>query len=387
MEKVKIERVKVFLRVKAEETVEDETLSIYNFDRVFKGRDQDSLFTAVSPLIEMALEGFNTTVFTYGQTGSGKTYTMEGTEVNPGLIPLTLRKIFKENNNNIFITVIEIYNEKIYNLLQKEKETVKIRESGSKIFLDKNIQEECDSLEGAMEVFKTAVSNRRTGTNGVNSESSRSHMVFIIETEKGSKITLVDLAGSEKHSVFNFSIKKIKPENPEKSLESSNINKSLLYLSRIINKLSEGSTGHINYRDSKLTFILRDSLNQDSLLAVIGTVDLNDQIETKSTINFLCTAKKIRLNIKNLSPENTEELKMEIKKLTEENKKLKKENMKVEEIKKQIKKIREIEEKVERIENTVGLIEKKNNELGNALFNKIYNEKIEEIKKITENYP
>ncbi|KAI5125950.1 hypothetical protein NEPAR06_1124 [Nematocida parisii] len=414
-----MERVKVFLRVKGEKrdgsfmfsdnSVIDKT-GMYDFDRIFYGSNQDDVFQSVSPLISMALNGYSTTVFTYGQTGSGKTYTMEGTEESLGLIPLTIKKIYSENVSKVTLSVIEVYNEKIYDLLSMNQ--VNVRESTAGVVLDRIQVVECNKFEEAMEVFRSGIRNRTTGSNGVNSRSSRSHMVFTISLEKPSetytiesKITLVDLAGSEKLSYdssvkseredarqsIGFMSKRLKTS--EKTLETSNINKSLLCLSRIISTLSADSKAkHINYRDSKLTFILRDSLSQNSNLAIIGTVDPEDQTETKSTISFLSAAKKIKLTPQLKTNEKVaEKLINQIKCLTAQNQNLKDQlsilqekaqknsakvyleaiSSSIEEMTALIQRVTAATSSANRIHEQVKTVKLKNNELGNLLFDQL----------------
>ncbi|EHY65991.1 hypothetical protein NEAUS03_2181 [Nematocida ausubeli] len=415
-----MERVKVFLRVKGEKrdgafmfsenSVIDKS-GMYDFDKIFYGKDQTNVFQSLCPLITMALSGYSTTVFTYGQTGSGKTYTMEGTADSPGLIPLTIKKIFDEKVKNVTISVIEIYNEKIFDLLSLDQ--INVRESSAGIVLDRIQAVECPTLDAAMGVFNAGIKNRRTDCNEVNSRSSRSHMVFTISLAKEtdhflaeSKITLVDLAGSEKLSYdkhgrserenargsgSEFLIKKQK--TADKSLETSNINKSLLCLSRIISTLSADSKAkYINYRDSKLTFLLRDSLSQNSNLAIIGAVQPEDQAETKSTIGFLSTAKKIKLSPELKTSEKTaEKLINQIKALTAQNHDLKDKvnellekqsrgdkedflksiNSSLEEAKHLMQRIDLASKAADKIKEQLSTIKAKNNELGFAVFNKM----------------
>ncbi|KAI5189909.1 hypothetical protein NEMIN01_0772 [Nematocida minor] len=417
-----MDRVKVFLRVKGDKrdgvfSFSDhsvlDTSGVYDFDRIFYGFEQETVFKSISPMIDMCMDGYNMTVFTYGQTGSGKTYTMEGTPAHPGIIPLSIRKVFDKKVSSLSISVVEVYNEKIFDLVSESALTVRDGKSG--VVLDGVRTVECQSEQDAMQVFEKASENRRTGSNGINSKSSRSHMIFtmcIVKEMEGfmieSKITLVDLAGSEKMDLENasdsseYAVKKQKLSN--KSLETSNINRSLLYLSRIISTLSsESRARHINYRDSKLTFILRDSLSQDSNLAIIGTVEPEDQTETKSTINFLSAAKKIKLTPKSTADEKTtEKLISQIRHLSSENTKLKtqiKSLLDVQErahsswalealgaaaetMQKMIAKTERANQRVDGFEKLLKKVREENNSIGSLLFQKLLDLKLKEIDEI-----
>ncbi|EQB62029.1 kinesin-like protein [Vairimorpha apis BRL 01] len=158
----------------------------------------------------------------------------------------------------------------------------------------------------------------------MNLESSRSHSIFTVYIKnlsnnvvKESKLSFVDLAGSER--LRNLELENVKIK------ETGNINKSLFCLGQIIYKLSEDSSKHIGYRDSKLTFLLKDSLGGNSKLRVIGNVCLDYKSDTINTLNFLCRLKMIN----NIAFTNSEfindipDLKNQLKILDQENQKLK----------------------------------------------------------------
>jgi kinesin family protein 15 len=164
--------------------------------------------------------------------------------------------------------------------------------------------------------------NRKVSTTQMNENSSRSHTVFTIileRMEKGifrkSRLCFVDLAGSER----------LKEQGLERRQEMCNINKSLLCLGKIVNKLSSNDYWYISYRDSKLTFLLKDSLGGNSHLVIIGTIRPDCISETINTLQFLQRSKMIRNNPLR-SCEVTEsaivELNNDIKRLEEENQKL-----------------------------------------------------------------
>ncbi|KAH9385694.1 uncharacterized protein NEMAJ01_0590 [Nematocida major] len=414
-----MDSVKVFLRVKGEgekkegefsfldNSVVDAT-GMYEFDKVFYGKDQQAVFQSISPIVGMALEGYNMAVFTYGQTGSGKTFTMEGTEEHPGIIPLTIEKVFLDRIESAEISMVEVYNEKIYDLISEK--ALSVMEGGSGVVLSGLTHVMCKTEGEAVQAFEQGMKARKTASNGVNSKSSRSHMVFVLKIQRvvdgcgiESKITLVDLAGSEKMCMEGeaegFSVKRQKTSR--KSMETSNINRSLLYLSRVISTLStEGKKKHINYRDSKLTFILRDSLSQNCNLSIIGNVDPADQTETKSTISFLCTAKKIKLTPRTMIDEKTtEKLISRIQVLTKENMALKAEVKEmlaakspasecwaaktvgacIKELQSLAGTVEALERRASTVEETVDAIKKGNNEVGALILQKVHARNIQEI--------
>uniref|UniRef100_A0A0R3PMX3 Kinesin-like protein n=1 Tax=Angiostrongylus costaricensis TaxID=334426 RepID=A0A0R3PMX3_ANGCS len=246
------------------------------------------------------LQGFNCTILAYGQTGSGKTFTM-GTEEtrtsmtseNRGIIPRLVEAIFRQVSElDVFVSMLEIYDEKVVDLLSDGREPLQVREQCgsvqglSKIFVG-NLNETMAQLE------KGGI-HRSKGETAMNTQSSRSHAVFTIFLEKTgiddedtsftAKLHLVDLAGSER-------LKKTQAEGTRK-MEGIRINEGLLALGNVISALSEsGSSRHIPYRDSKITRLLQDSLGGNSytvMIACVSPADTNAE-ETLSTLRYcLC---------------------------------------------------------------------------------------------------
>jgi centromeric protein E len=225
---------------------------------------------------------------------------MMGTEENPGIVPLTISEIFKQielkEDREFLLRVgyIEIYNEKIFDLLDKDKaEVKKVQEN-----LQGEVQIQQTELMSASEEvilkeYNRGNAERTVGETEMNERSSRSHTIFkiIIESrENGSKdgvcqvstLNLVDLAGSERADQTKATGDRLR--------ESGNINKSLLALSNVIRDLSTMSNEgghekkHINYRDSKLTRILSASLGGNALTAIICTITSATLEETHSTL-------------------------------------------------------------------------------------------------------
>ena len=217
-----------------------------------------------------------------------------GTEENPGIVPLTAAEIFKQieqiqgHEFLIRIGYIEIYNEKVFDLLDPNKcEIVKCRENlQNEVIVDQTeivVMRPSDILEK----FDQGNRNRRVEETNMNDQSSRSHALFriVIESKKEgsngvvkvSKIFLADLAGSERASQTKASGDRLR--------EGGHINKSLLWLSKIIRELGEAGDNkkHINYRDSKLTRILSTSLGGNAQTAIICAITPANMDETLST--------------------------------------------------------------------------------------------------------
>ncbi|ELA42858.1 uncharacterized protein VICG_00173 [Vittaforma corneae ATCC 50505] len=259
-------------------------------DSIFYGPDQNEIFQYVSKtILSKCVQGYNCSVFAYGQTGSGKTYTIQGTDSSPGLAQRSL-SFFHNNYDEVKLSFIEIYNENMLDLSVPENE-ISIREDpvlgvtvdSLNVFISHSLME-------SLEFYKRGIANRKTAATQMNENSSRSHSIFTISLEmknknivKKSKLCFVDLAGSEK--IGDNEIERVK--------ETCNINTSLLCLGKIVHKLSSNDRWHISYRDSKLTFLLKDSLGGNSKLAIIGTVNIDFPSDTVNTLNFLSRSKKI----------------------------------------------------------------------------------------------
>ncbi|XP_016475479.1 kinesin-like protein KIN-12B isoform X1 [Nicotiana tabacum] len=281
-----------------------------------------------APLVENCLAGFNSSVFAYGQTGSGKTYTIWGpanalleenlTNDQQGLAPRVFQQLFerikeeqtkhadKQLMYQCQCSFLEIYNEQITDLLDPSQRNLQIREDVRTGVYVENLTEECVStMKDVTKLLMKGLSNRRTGATSINAESSRSHSVFtcVVESRcksladglshlKRSRINLVDLAGSERQKLTGAAGERLK--------EAGNINRSLSQLGNLINILAEvsqtGKHRHIPYRDSKLTFLLQESLGGNAKLAMICAVSPSQSCksETFSTLRFAQRAKAIK---------------------------------------------------------------------------------------------
>jgi len=284
---------------------------------------QSRVFTDLGlDVVENAFGGYNVCVFAYGQTGSGKTYTMMGTEKDRGLIPRICETMFqrmstgKEEGTSYRteVSYLEIYNEKVKDLLnfnpkKTSSHNLKVREHPTQgpyvEDLSKHLVMEYRDILKLMEEGNNL---RTTASTNMNDTSSRSHAIFTITFvqagylegmphETKSKIHLVDLAGSERANATGASGQRLK--------EGAHINKSLVTLGSVISALAEASvkalqtTPHkqvfVPYRDSVLTWLLKDSLGGNSktiMIATISPADINHG-ETLSTLRYANRAKNI----------------------------------------------------------------------------------------------
>ncbi|KAM0902479.1 hypothetical protein ACQ4PT_019263 [Festuca glaucescens] len=280
----------------------------FKFDRVYTPKDdQAEVYADASPLVTSVLDGYNVCIFAYGQTGTGKTFTMEGTDRNRGVNYRTLEELFKiaeERKDsvtyNISVSVLEVYNEQIRDLLatspSSKKLEIKQASEGSH-HVPGIVEAKVENISEVWDVLQTGSNSRAVGSNNVNEHSSRSHcMLCIMVRAKNlingdctrSKLWLVDLAGSERLVKTDAQGDRLK--------EAQNINRSLSALGDVISALASRSS-HIPYRNSKLTHLLQDSLGGDSkaLMFVQISPSDNDVSETLSSLNFASRVRGIEL--------------------------------------------------------------------------------------------
>ncbi|WWD20715.1 hypothetical protein CI109_105191 [Kwoniella shandongensis] len=272
-------------------------------------------------LLDHSFEGFNTCIFAYGQTGSGKSYSMMGYGADKGIIPLTTSELFRRveermsKDPNLSYTVevsyIEIYNEKVRDLLNpKNKGNLRVREHPSLgPYVEDLSRLVVENYAQMMTLMDEGNKARTVASTNMNETSSRSHAVFTViltqkkldsqtsmTGEKVSKISLVDLAGSERQASTGATGTRLK--------EGANINKSLTTLGKVIAALAQASTDHgkgkkrkddfVPYRDSVLTWLLKESLGGNSKTAMIAAISPADYEETLSTLRYADAAKKIK---------------------------------------------------------------------------------------------
>ncbi|XP_072560640.1 kinesin-like protein KIF1A isoform X16 [Paramormyrops kingsleyae] len=299
-----------------------------------------------------AFEGYNVCIFAYGQTGAGKSYTMMGKQEpgQQGIIPLLCEDLFTKindsNNDNsmsysVEVSYMEIYCERVRDLLNpKNKGNLRVREHPLMgPYVEDLSKLAVTSYNDIQDLMDSGNKARTVAATNMNETSSRSHAVFNIiftqrrhdaetdnTSEKVSKISLVDLAGSERADSTGAKGTRLK--------EGANINKSLTTLGKVISALAEVDSGpnknkkkkkvesFIPYRDSVLTWLLRENLGGNSrtaMVAALSPADINYD-ETLSTLRYADRAKQIRCNaVINEDPNNrlVRELKEEVSRLKE----------------------------------------------------------------------
>ncbi|XP_031784044.1 kinesin-like protein KIF13A isoform X10 [Nasonia vitripennis] len=299
---------------------------LFAFDHCFYSLDpeaenyasQNVVFNALGrDILYNAFQGYNACIFAYGQTGSGKSYTMMGSGENLGIIPRLCDKLFdmiakqqsSELTYKVEVSYMEIYNEKVHDLLDPKpnKQSLKVREHNVLgPYVDGLSQLAVTDFQDIDNLMAEGNKSRTVAATNMNSESSRSHAVFSViltqtlidpksgvSGEKVSRISLVDLAGSER-AVKTGAV-------GERLKEGSNINKSLTTLGLVISKLADQNSNGKNrdkfvpYRDSVLTWLLKDNLGGNSKTVMVATISpaVDNYEETLSTLRYADRAKRI----------------------------------------------------------------------------------------------
>jgi centromeric protein E len=340
---------------------------IYAFDEVYdEQHSTQSIYDGMARTIaRSALDGIHGSIFAYGQTSSGKTHTMQGTSLRSsssssssqrldgnqdeteadrrpargdGIIQLAVKDLFDEMARradasfSVRVSYIEIYNEAVRDLLDPSNGAVSVREHPvTGVFTD-NSERIVSDARGVLKALRDGEKNRSVGSTAMNERSSRSHSIFrmviesrtkqmdmvddsidnqapgigggntsrvIVENVRVGCLNFVDLAGSESARMTG--------SKGKRSTEASNINRSLLALSRVVSALSSrrrngsssASSPHINFRDSKLTRILQPSLSGAArVLFICCASPANHLVEdTRNTLKFATRAKRIKLNV------------------------------------------------------------------------------------------
>ncbi|XP_073505090.1 interferon-induced very large GTPase 1-like isoform X2 [Phyllobates terribilis] len=309
-----------------------------NDEGLAKYASQEDVFTTLGEdILDNTFGGFNSCIFAYGQTGSGKTFSIMGTDDQPGLVPRICSALFSRDVSHLTslqveVTYLEIYNEKVQDLLCPtiDFKALKVREHK---FLGPYVEGLSHHAVKNAEDIKSLILEgnkcRKIINTKMNEHSSRSHAIFTLTVtqtfhkentmkELLSKVSLVDLAGSERTSITGATGEALK--------QSSNINKSLSSLGLVINSLAELSEGrrrssYVNYRDSVLSWLLKNNLGGNSktiMLATISPASINYQ-ETLSTLKYADNAKRIvnkpRVN-EDLNARTIAELAKEVKALS-----------------------------------------------------------------------
>ena len=289
---------------------------------------QEDIYNALGEdFLDHNFEGYHTCIFAYGQTGSGKSYTMMGTPTQPGLIPRTCEDLFQRIESSasphisytVRVSYFEVYNEHVRDLLAPSRPLnsdhpyyLKIREHPVEGPYIKDLTDlPVKNYHELLRYMRIGDASRTTASTKMNDTSSRSHAVFTImlkqihhdlstdsTTERLARIRLVDLAGSERAKSTEATGARLR--------EGSNINKSLTTLGRVIAALADPRHGRVHnggkgrskdvvpYRDSILTWLLKDSLGGNSRTAMIACIAPSDYDETLSTLRYADQAKHIR---------------------------------------------------------------------------------------------
>ncbi|KAF2806445.1 kinesin family protein-like protein [Mytilinidion resinicola] len=300
----------------------------FTFDKSFWSHDkadphyahQEDVYRSFGEeFLDHNFDGYHTCIFAYGQTGSGKSYTMMGTESQPGLIPRTCEELFDRiqqdpspnTNYHVHVSYFEVYNEHVRDLLAPRTAPpmyLKIRESQSDGVYVQGLNEvEVKNFSDVRHLMDMGDSTRTTAATKMNDTSSRSHAVFTIQLkqiqhsllsdetiERCARMRLVDLAGSERAKSTEATGQRLK--------EGGQINKSLTTLGRVIAALADRAAAKrgrrpkevVPFRDSVLTWLLKDSLGGNSKTAMVACISPCDYDETLSTLRYADQAKRIR---------------------------------------------------------------------------------------------
>uniref|UniRef100_A0A8D0F6G5 Kinesin-like protein n=1 Tax=Strix occidentalis caurina TaxID=311401 RepID=A0A8D0F6G5_STROC len=283
----------------------------YSFDVAFDATaTQETVYRATTQsLVTVVISGSNATVFAYGPTGCGKTYTMLGTDGEPGLCARTLGELFQAIEDasgdveyEVSMSYLEIYNEMIRDLLNPSLGRLQLREdAGGTVQVTGITQIPATSADEVMQLLARGNRQRTQEPTAANRTSSRSHAVLQVTVRRQQRggglrhgrLFMIDLAGSERAAQTRNRGQRMK--------EGAHINRSLLALGNCIKALSHrASSKYINYRDSKLTRLLKDSLGGNSHTVMIAHISPASTAfaESRSTLAYAHRAKSIRTTVR-----------------------------------------------------------------------------------------
>ncbi|KAL1532933.1 Kinesin-like protein nack2 [Salvia divinorum] len=275
----------------------------YTFDKVFDPTcpTRNVYEEGARDVALSALGGINATIFAYGQTSSGKTFTMRGVAEDAVKDIYKFIKLTPEREFLLKFSALEIYNETVVDLLNRESGPLRLLDDPERgTVVDKLIEEVVKDDQHLRHLISICEAQRQIGETSLNDRSSRSHQIIRLTIESSlredsgcvksflASLNLVDLAGSERATQANTVGTRLK--------EGSHINRSLLTLTTVIRKLSSGKrSGHIPYRDSKLTRILQTSLGGNARTAIICTISpaLSHVEQSRNTLSFATSAKEV----------------------------------------------------------------------------------------------
>ncbi|CAG5135378.1 unnamed protein product, partial [Candidula unifasciata] len=300
----------------------DESLQ-YEFSSVYgETKTQSDVFSdCVEPLLLSTLTGQNVSIFAYGPTGAGKTHTMLGVMSDPGIIPRVVRSLFASiqaekdasrdlgdvsPQHTVTFSYMEIYNEKVQDLLSGKQDLPIREDSNHNIFVAGLTEKTIDSFDTFKSHFEPASSNRTVAATKLNENSSRSHSILMLKVhcrlhkkQYTGKIYLIDLAGSEDNRRTGNQGIRLK--------ESGAINKSLFVLGEVVDAINQ-NLPRIPYRNSKLTRLLQDSIGGSCQSVMITNIapEPHYYYDTYCTLNFATKSKRIvnvsTVNVKEDSP-------------------------------------------------------------------------------------
>ncbi|XP_066139573.1 kinesin-like protein KIF19 [Euwallacea fornicatus] len=286
----------------------------YKFDVVFneKATQEEVYEVTTGHLVKDVLNGYNATVFAYGATGAGKTHTMVGDRSSPGIMIRALNDIFqavkdKEDEYSVTMSYIELYNENIRDLLNPSSGYLELREDsrGRSVQVSGLTEISTTSTEEVMQLLQKGNKARTVEPTAMNQTSSRSHALLSVTVRhttplnqkdhlrmrvKQGRLFMIDLAGSERAN---------KTKNRGKRLqEGAHINRSLLALGNCINALAGGAR-YVNYRDSKLTRLLKDALSGNCKTVMIAHVSpsASQKDESRNTLIYADRANNISTKV------------------------------------------------------------------------------------------
>jgi len=287
--------------------------SSFSFDGVFTPGSQEEVFESCCDLVQSAVDGYNVTMFAYGQTGAGKTFTMYGSLGLEGIAPRTIREVFRiadrdqdRSRCQVSASMVELYRNELVDLLApRAVHRSQQPQAGGRlsvhvdrdkaVHVDHLTEEECQDPAELLQLLERGIRQRTVTATAMNSQSSRSHllmMINILSTNKDSqeqlrgKILLCDLAGSERLKRSEVS--------GDAQKEAIEINRSLTALGDVIEALTKGEK-HIPYKNHKLTQLMQDALGGSSKTLMIvncspATADLD---ETVGALKYATRAKHI----------------------------------------------------------------------------------------------